>query len=296
MSIHYPRKQTIYIFLFCVIAIAIATYYAQKSGEQYMAQSSQNTAIIDTSTPSSIATSNTDWKKAFVERISTPQIETKSTAAKNLSTATTNQQISNTDKLGREIFSKYAELKQSGNTNSDTATKMVQDLIEQSIINSSGPTIYSISEVKVNQDTSLAVAKQYGNEVGNIMKSNAPSQNEVTLAYQGMQKEDYSFLKVVNANLTAYEKILSQLLALSVPKNLVGYHISMLNGMSSLIFVDSSLSRVESDPLSSLVGLSEYQNSITYLSNGVQGLKDFFTISGISFKSSEGGSYFRLNI
>jgi hypothetical protein len=88
--------------------------------------------------------------------------------------------------------------------------------------------------------------------------------------------------------------MIQMLLALRVPSELRESHLDFLNGVSTSLFIATSLRATPQDPVKALAGLSKQESGTLLLHSGYQGIRESLADKGITFEATEPGSYFNL--
>jgi len=242
-------------------------------------------AVTDTN----LANINPDWKKTFFEN----STSTLGSYIAKESSKQTSEEITSTDRFGRELLTQFIQLKQAGlSTNEDMVNGMLRNVIDQDLLIAASPRLYSDVDLKIAPTNDLVAYRDYGNRVGAIMKNNAPKRNDAFIAYEGIKSGDDSYLVELKGNVAKYQSILSLLQATPVPEDFIDGHLDLMNGVSLLSFMATGLLDQSGDPLKALAGLSGFKDAATVLSRGIIDVRDILESSGLSYSASEGGTYF----
>ena len=86
--------------------------------------------------------------------------------------------------------------------------------------------------------------------------------------------------------------MLNDLLAMSVPSSMVDMHLALINSISEILFADQTFTKIYTDGIVSLNGLSEYQKGLNDFFTAFQAIAVYFLNQNITFSSDEGGSIF----
>jgi hypothetical protein len=290
MAISYPSKQTVFIAFVCIIAISITVYFSKTESRQNFQDITATTTEIISSQSDTIS-SSTDWKKQFFDTsTNTSLIKTNSS-----STTATDTSLTVTDKLSRELFARFIQLKQN---NLDGNQQLMQDAVDQTISNSVNSASlakqYSITDLKniISNNVQSSRYKNYGNTVANILVTYTPKDNAPTIAENAFEAGDMSQLIQIDPLINSYKIMIQKLLAVSVPKNISNFHIDLVNSISSILFVSEQLRNVQGDPMQSVVSLSEYTSAQDMMRTALLNIKNYFNNSGITFSATEPGNLF----
>ena len=291
---HYPNKQTIIIFIVCIAAIiGIVIYVEGKIPKTPVANADQPSIFAraqDEFNDTSLSTS-TDWQKAFLDTATTSK--SFKTPTKSAATGSSTENLTDTDKFGRGLFSQYVSLKQVG-LNNDPAivSSTISSLLAQTDLMSDKPKEYSMNDIRVSSDTSVTALKAYGNAVGSLLKANTPAKDDATIALAGIQGKDPTYTQELGDNIVKYKVILSTLLSTPVPPSVSPYHLALVNGASYMVFISSALQSAEKDPLHALAGLKMYSTAFPLILENLVNVRLALASAGITYNASEGGSFF----
>ncbi len=289
MAKFYLHKQTFVIAIVCFLAVGATagyTYWQPAPIEP------QNIAVDDaTTSTNTIIADNADWKKLFLNSSST---------AINLKSGNSNDSadegpLTLTDQFSRDTFAEFALLNQAGLTgNTAVVSSTVATILSKESSSFNAPREYSTDDVTFSLTNDTASLKSYGNTLGQILETYSPQKSSASIAFAGIQGKDTSYIDELNANAKNYQKILKNLLKTPVPPAISSSHVSLINGISNMQFISTSLGLVQTDPLLSMNSLQMYQNSYTEILGGLIGIRKALTDAGIKYAPTESGSY--LNI
>jgi hypothetical protein len=208
-----------------------------------------------------------------------------------------NTELSNTEtaKIGRDLFINYIQAKQSGaELNDSTTQKIVEEAITQKIKGVEVKT-YSLSDLQTNSDGDF---KAYGNKLGQTLTIGA-SQNpvsEIEIVQKALATEDPTEIKKLDPIIAGYTKILNELVAISVPREVAGQHLNLLNSVSAMLSDIKNLRVVFEDPIVGLIGISSYYKNVESVRSALSELRVAFSTRGVSFVRGEYGYVFMQTI
>lgn len=289
MASIYPHKQTVLIMIVCAIAVGGAYMYTKQSS------STAKTSVIspisvtnESEKPSAIATS-TDWQLSFLDKSTT------STPEKTANTVQ-NQELTLTDRFGRDFFARYIQLRQS---NLIENQQFVTDTLNQSIYTAARgakqPKTYSLSDLSVIPNPDSARIRAYGNSLGSIFSTYTVNADPAIIANDAFEKGDMTMLEQIDPIISAYASIASALRDLPVPQPLTTYHLNLLNAISGMEKISRDIRAIESDPMQSIVSISAYAETQSSIVAQLKSMASYFSFVGISFSPSEPGSLFSLS-
>lgn len=208
-----------------------------------------------------------------------------STETANVSTTSTTT-LSQTDLIGRQLFTDYMALKSRGEVTSDDI-KALADKYAESIKN----TDVSIPKVNPNQVIVLPDSAEnlttYGNAITNIRNK---YKNLVTTKAQnsGGDITDISsqaFLTFMGAVGKLYKSAADELLLVRVPTSLASNHIDLINNYLESAEVMISISVTAKDPIRAYATLSIYAQHSEKESELYLNIQKIMMANGIIFNS-----------
>jgi hypothetical protein len=197
-------------------------------------------------------------------------------------TAKNNQELTETEKFAREFFATYVAMKTSGtdaNTINNFADALGQKITYPSLIDS-----YSEKDVKVTTDDNDDEKIKYYSSLKELFDkyqtkgigSELPLvANEITSTNTTKKGNDLPTI----AN--AYQGFAKKMMEISVPQSFIQSHLSIANASNNTGVSIMSMTKISTDPIVGLSGLSQYQE---YNNEFVQALQDVL----IKIKSIEG--------
>ncbi len=288
MSTFNPRKQTVIISLFCIAAVVAVSLYTYSKTSQRNALVGKNTSIESLPSADAVLSANDDWKKAFISSTSTPikKGDVTATAGTGLSDTLTAQ-------FGRQFFTQYVNLKQSGLIDDpEVVDSITNSLLSQEFLNPDREVVYGFVDIVISPNESDSALREYGNKIGFILKTYTPEKSDAYIAYTGIQKGNTSYIKELDSNIAKYKTMVAQLLKVPTPSSVSQNHLDLINGINGLSSIAFALKSMGSDPLLGMVELSTFDDTATLLASGMNSIKSAIFSAGISYSSSEGGSYF----
>ncbi len=241
----YPRKQTVFIFVACVLATSIAALfvYGDSWAKEGQPAVSQIAAEAIPAASSTAISADTDWQKQFLDAGMT----TSAHGAKPVADAP--EKLTATDVLGRNFFSQYMGLKQEGLT---TDPNSVEGALNQAINKSasmiSEPQLRSESDIHITKDSSATLIA-YSNTIASIYKVYKDIPDEAAVAAQAFEDSDLSELIKLDPIITAYKNLATRVAALPVPNSLSAYHLQLLNGLDLLAYSTEAFRGLDKDPI-----------------------------------------------
>ncbi len=286
----YPRTQTVVTFIVCaVVIIGVATYVYGGSLATLRSKKGSSVAVISaTSTPTDQLVETASWKETFFNVTDANNNEYETSSATHVSTGAETEKITATDIFGREFFSKYMTLRQTGMiANSDAKDALVDQIIESGHMITDGPKVYTLADLTISAVEDDASRAAYANAVAHTMLSHQPAEHEGVIAKEALETGNNERLADIDPIIVAYSTVRSDLLAIPTPLSAAQYHLNLVNGMSEAVANAVSLRNAITDPLQTLATLSRYQATEKNVFDTVVNLRAYFNNYGITFSPAD---------
>jgi hypothetical protein len=178
------------------------------------------------------------------------------------------ENLTETDKFSRELFSTIASLSQSGAMDEATAEQPSNDLMEK-MRNSAPAKVFTLSDIKTTNDNSVAAITKYINLVNtldnNLIKK-YPAKGTVTKILQKFvideNNVDVSVLKDLDPNIKQAQEGISGMLKIFVPSELAQIHLDLINATERLMENMMDFQLFETDPVIAMSGMSKYEENM----------------------------------
>ncbi|MEI8248940.1 MAG: hypothetical protein WCG07_00380 [Candidatus Taylorbacteria bacterium] len=288
MPTSYPRKQTIIIAGVCIIAIGATAFYVRS---QHSGTTDQQVSVLGEQQASStivLATSSEDWKKAFFGATGTQAIA----KLKANSATETPEELTATDILGRNFFTQFVQLKQSGLANDQASIDAVNTkLISDSLNSIPAPKLYGSKDITLSKNTSFKdTASTYAIALARILAQDMPTQNEAEVAEAAFSSGDLTQLKNIAPIVQGYKAGVIELLKTPVPQTLVQYHLNLINGLSIQAYNAEALQKSDVDPIRGLAAISLEIKGLQTISEAIGSMQSYFAVAGIPFTAEKSGT------
>ena len=281
------RLQTPLIFVVCAVAVLATALYVRQGKSRDYAPVATVDVISENEAPRSTSDS---WRSQFFS------IGTSTAPAPKASTGTAKQNtepLTLTDQIGRNFFTSYVQLQQGNLIGNETAVQNAVDYtIDTSLESALAPRLYTLADVRVSADAGTAALHGYGNTLVSTFAAHMPTTDAAMIATEALEKQDFSILASIDPVITGHQRMISAMLALSVPKPLEQYHLDLLNGLSRSLYIAQGLRATEKDPMQALVALGTYAPAKNTINTALQGLNVYFRSYGVLFSAGEPGAAF----
>ncbi|HVT75362.1 MAG TPA: hypothetical protein VHD69_03070 [Candidatus Paceibacterota bacterium] len=222
----------------------------------------------------------------------TSTIEDKIAALETTAATSAPENLNATDRFARAFFQEYVQLKQSGaQIDENTGTDLVNQLLARDYGSPTEEKVYTESDIRVSNTSSLQALKQYGNALGAILQEPLPKgyEQELFIIARYNDTSDASELGKLALNIGHYTILRDKILALAVPNPLKAAHIALLNSVTSILEGVRGMSYTDTDPVGATKMLAEYDRGIQTLSLPLEYIQSYLKKQSVSFSSSESG-------
>jgi hypothetical protein len=186
------------------------------------------------------------------------------------------ENLTETDKFSRELFSTVAALNQSGVLDQSAVDK-ISDSLASHIQNSPQKKIFTASDINIVKDDSIVAIKKYADAlaamsqkysinstVGDVLQKFIADENNV----------DSSVLSELGPIITQSKGLINAMVSVGVPQSLAPLHLEVINGLERLVENTSDISLYEKDAVVALGGISQYEKNTALLESAVKNLGD----------------------
>ncbi len=200
--------------------------------------------------------------------------------------------LSATDNLAQQFFAQYVKAKQSGaKIDPATQTQIITAVLSRNDLVKPARS-YTEGELVVIGDSSEKALREYLNEMGLIQSTNAVQAGEDTelkIFSQAVSSQSGNNLQKLTPIIERYDAIVKAMLALSVPKDVVPYHLALLNAISAISQSIKDMQTVFTDPVRALSGLQTYTKVVSGIPDIYKNIQTYYGSKNMIFSQSEGG-------
>jgi hypothetical protein len=198
-----------------------------------------------------------------------------------------NEEVTLTEKFGRELFSGYVSLINNPRFQGDK-TEVLYSLLDQNASSVPPATDYTLSDIRTADQNSNSFLRNYGNAMVTNFQSGGLT-NEIPIIasiFQTENKEDKDkLLEIVNTN----KEILNKNLGTVAPKEAELLHLALINSHNKVIDSLENILMIGKDPLVAVVGIGQYSNSTEEFDSTFKDFRKYFSINNIIFNQNEPG-------
>lgn len=135
------------------------------------------------------------------------------------------------------------------------------------LTNQAYDTLLTQNDITTSDNNTQAALNRYGETVARVMQS-APAtaeENEAVILERALRNQDASELKKLDEKIAAYEYMLDETKAITVPSRLTQEHLNLLNAYQALISDIEAMSTAFDDPMLALLRMKRYQDDASGL-------------------------------
>jgi len=202
-----------------------------------------------------------------------------------------NRPLTETEIFARQFITGYLNLKQSGELNEETKKQLTNNLFEnlQKSQDYDYKT-YKISDIKISQDNSPEMVRQYGNDMGRILENfNNIKENEFEILTKAIEENNSEKLTELQLYIEDYQRTADDLLKTRCPSNYSQMHIDLVNSFMATEYSVSEMQKFFIDPLKAFHVIGLYFEQGRKMKEIFSNLGVEFKKMGISFEQNEPG-------
>ncbi len=206
-----------------------------------------------------------------------------------------------TSRIVKNALTAGALLK-SNNTSEDQISSSIQNGIMTETNNVLKPKVYDESSIKINNSSTVAELKTYGNTIAGVIiyiSNQISASGDLEILTEYTNKKDVAVLKKFDIKIKVLKIVENYLLTeVIVPKKAAATHLYFINKMNNYISVLEGLSKTGTDPILGLVSLNNYKGSDPTFLSSIQNFSSFFNKENVVFSNKELGylfSYYIIN-
>lgn len=279
MAFLYPRKQTVIISIVCILAVGAAIYANQGFSKASGQADVDKQVIADVTAPVAPTSTASDWRKQFAVDAATGTAKSSSKSANGSS----DQILTQTDALGRQLFTQYAALKQANLLDDADSVNQAVSSLASTYVQGDQAKTYTLNDLTIYDSVDTARLQSFASGVIDAINLFSMQKTEAMVMQEYMNGRDPSVLTQLNPIIATYKKIISRLTAMPVPRSLSDKHVALLNAMSTLQFAAESLRFADGDPVRSMTGIRSHMDGVQMLIEAIVGMNNALKTYGIEF-------------
>lgn len=176
----------------------------------------------------------------------------------------------------------------------------IQQAVQQGLVEDIKPLVqpktYTLSDIKIDNDSSVLNLKSYGNTIASFilyfLNNNNGKIDDMKIITEYDNKKDAAILKKLNPKIKLLEQFRGSLLSTKVPSKVSTLHLSFINIVETYRFVLENLTKTDDDPVRGMIAMSNYQESVSNFLGSIQKYAEFFDKENVVFSNKEIGYLF----
>ncbi|MFC1801842.1 hypothetical protein ACFLY7_00145 [Patescibacteria group bacterium] len=191
---------------------------------------------------------------------------------------TYNDNLTETDKLARDFFVGYTNIKDSGGLTEENQEQFLSSLIEKNIISDTQKQ-YTYRDIKV---TAEDVQKYYNNIQDTIDQFSLIEENILITISKFAETDKKEDLDKLEFAVQIYKDVVDDLLKTPTPQSALIIHLGVINALNSFSYSINEIKYLNTDPVRGLSGLSAYNQADSVLSEEFKKLNDYFNQKNVN--------------
>jgi hypothetical protein len=199
--------------------------------------------------------------------------------------------------FAKNFFTLYLSVKESKGGANLTESEMANianeavNMLSSEII--AAPDYKSVKDLKISGSGRDALIEFAVNAEAVLLKNKSTGKkSEILYLQDAVQNNDQEALAHIASIAKGYRDAAVGLSALNVPPELVEVHLALINSMMRISSISNDLSRVNTDPLASILALKQYAQAITSLWTAFSSIGKIYADVGISIPDGASGALF----
>lgn len=229
--------------------------------------------ITATNNDSKTNLENNDWKKL----LNTANPITQNILSDFSKTPTIPEETTLTGQLSTDLMAEYLLLKQGGReiteTDIDNLTQKILSIPEYTSVTSA---VYTEKNLRVVENSKKLI-DEYKLTAGGVIsiRLRQIKDDPVLALVEAMNTNNPTSLKKIDNVILVNKGIISDFLAIQVPKQAVKIHLDLMNSFSKILYDLEAMRVFFDDPVRGLIGLNNYKNHILEFLNALENLNEY---------------------
>lgn len=194
-------------------------------------------------------------------------------------TSTGGQDLNETDRLARELFSISTALGQSGQLDSGTIANAATGLGASVQINNVTDR-YSFKQIQTIATTQSSL-RAYQSTTVAILAKYAADTADIDVVIKGLETGDFSRLPALKTSAATYRQIARELSMVKTPVGIAQYHLDIINGFAGVGASFDYLTQLEENGIVGLNGIAIYQKYSLKLDAALFDINQYLSEYGI---------------
>ncbi|MBI4155926.1 MAG: hypothetical protein HY507_01700 [Candidatus Zambryskibacteria bacterium] len=269
-----PSNKTLTVLIICFGVVISIFLFERNPNRPSSAPQNTNglTAINPAENVSRRNLDNLDWKKILVDMGPGNQIVTNAILSDESFDQTTL-----TAQMAKDFFAQYLMLKKGGQPiTTNEINKITENTLSLPEYTKATGAVYLASNLHINQNSDTESLKKYrdslNKSVNDRLEGIGVKEDPMTIFVTAVNKDDEKEMSKLDPIILAGKDIISDLLDVEVPKELVTMHLSLLNTSSNLLLNLEQMRVALTDPVRSFVGANQYPKHMAEFQTALKNL------------------------
>ncbi|OHA30882.1 MAG: hypothetical protein A3B11_02415 [Candidatus Taylorbacteria bacterium RIFCSPLOWO2_01_FULL_44_26] len=186
------------------------------------------------------------------------------------------ENLTQTDKFARELFSTVAALNQTGEIDDNTVAQITDSLASQ-IQNPVQRKVFVLADLKVTEDSSQASLETYANAVVGLYQRYPINGNVIDILNQLSETEDNTeLLSELSPTVEQIKNFVNGMIKINVPMALTESHLEVINSLQVIMENLEDLQLFDADPIIALGALSQYEKNTDQFASAIDKLSAIY--------------------
>ncbi len=282
-TVQFPTQKLFYYLIPIVIIIGVFALWKNTHSENDIKSSGELVVIENKSALIDPGLQNNEKFKGWEETLS--KQEGSRAESDNYVASSTNK----TETLGRQLFSDYVSLKQSGGINDESKNQLATKLAKN-IQGISTEATYTKKDLRIGSDSSESALRNYANKLGLIREKYRDRFTQNMTSSSFISPSDPNFQSNISFAAGLYTAQAKEMVNLSTPSNIADIHLKLVNSYAGSGAGLEKMNLLAKDPLMSAVGLKEFDSSSKNEQPLLAELRSYLITNGILFSSDDDAS------
>ncbi len=185
------------------------------------------------------------------------------------------ENLTETDKLSRELFSTIATLNQAGDIDQATVDRLSSSLADK-IQNSAPKKVFSLSDIKVIQDDNVQAVRKYNDNLIKLYPK-TPAQYTVLQVLEKFVSDENNGgagdLSLLDPIIERSNKLIEGMLKIEVPRSLATFHLNLTNSAEKVLENLNDIKLYNTDTILALAGISQYQDNVAATTTAINDME-----------------------
>lgn len=198
-----------------------------------------------------------------------------------------------TDQFARTLFAQYLSTRGSTQPTNEEIQKFVLDGVAQLMADQKNTPAFNLGQVRSAGTGPGALIAYAAAAEGVFTRHEVASDNDIISDLSiATLKNDPKAIARISSTAKTYSSIARELMQLPVPSELIPAHVALANSLMSLSTSLQDLTTVNTDPVRSMLGISEYPDGVTAFTTALTTMYSVYRTEGVSIDKGNPGSHF----